>query len=169
MTRRPAISIVMAAYNSERHLRTAIESVLAETRLELELVVIDDGSTDSTPRILAECATADRRLVIHCQENAGSAAALNRGIAIARAPLIARLDSDDVALPGRLWEQHRFLATNERVQLVGGQAQIIDESGRIVAEGRYPLTDQAIRKSFASSTPFVHSARSEERRVGKEC
>jgi GT2 family glycosyltransferase len=154
----PSVSVVMPAYNSERFLGEAIESILDQTFSDFELVIVDDGSTDSTPRILAEYAADDSRVVVHRQANGGSAAALNAGVDRARAPFIARLDSDDIAMPDRLGRQHRFLSTNESVGVVGGEVTVIDEDGRAVAEVRYPLSDAEIRKALAKTTPFVHSA-----------
>src|SRR6266571_1124453 len=89
----PAVSVVMPVYNGERFLREAVESVLTQTLSDIEVVVIDDGSTDSTPQILAEYASNDSRLVVRRQGNRGRARALNHGFALARAPLIARFDA----------------------------------------------------------------------------
>lgn len=148
----------MPVYNGERFLAEAIESVLAQSFSDFELLIVDDGSADSSPDIVADYAKDDSRVVTHHQANQGSAAALNFGIDRARAPLIARLDSDDVAMPERLALQHRYLSANEAVGMVGGEVKVIDEDGRAFAEVRYPLSDAEIRKAFSRSTPFVHSA-----------
>jgi len=157
-SRRPAVSVVMPVYNGERFLTAAIESILVQTFTDFELVVVDDGSTDSSAAILADLAEREPRLVHHRQSNQGSAAALNAGVDLATAPLIARLDADDLAMPDRLARQHRYLGENGEVGLVGGGAAIADENGRVFAEARYPTTDAEIREAFAGSTPFVHSA-----------
>ncbi len=148
----------MSVYNGERFLREAIESILAQTLSDLELVVIDDGSTDSTPQLLAGYAATDSRIAVHRQPNQGLAVAINNGVRLARAPLIARLDADDVALPDRLRLQCDFLAGHEVVALVGGAVTFVDDRGRSFAEWRYPQTDAEIRKAFQYTTPFVHSA-----------
>ena len=154
----PAVSVVISVYNGERFLREAVESVLSQTLDDLELIVIDDGSTDTTPEILAEYSAADARIVVERQANAGRAAALNRGFEIARAPLVARLDADDVALPERLELQRRFLETHRTVAAVGGAVAFIDEEGRAFAEWRYPLRHDEISRAFESTTPLAHPA-----------
>jgi hypothetical protein len=154
----PAVSVLMAVYNGERFLHAAIESVLVQTLAEIELVVVDDGSTDSTPQILEGYAADDPRVVVHRQANLGRAAALNRGSALTRAPLIARLDADDVAEPDRLERQREFLAENDAVAVVGGAVTFVDASDRCFADHQYPLSDTEIRRALDHATPFVHSA-----------
>ena len=158
MSEIPAVSVVMSARDGERYLAAAIESVLAQTLADLELVLIDDGSTDSSPQILAAYASTDERVLVHRHEHAGLATSLNRGIAYARSPLIARLDADDVAWPRRLELQVAHLAEHPDVGLVGGAVTFIDEHGHQFADARYPATDAEIRRAFSSTTPFVHSA-----------
>lgn len=152
------LSVVMAVHNGERYLAEAIESVLQQSVSELELVVIDDGSTDGTSQLLDAFASEDRRVVVQRQENRGRTASLNRGIAIARAPLVARLDADDVCLAERFARQIAFLERHRAVALVGGAVRLIDDDGRVFEESRYPLTDAEIRRAFSYTTPFVHSA-----------
>src|SRR6188472_559267 len=154
----PQVSVVMPVYNAERYLAEAIESTLAQSFADWELIAVDDGSTDGSSRILAEYAAADPRVVVHRQENGGVAAASNRALELARAPLVARLDADDLSLPHRLEQQHRFLGDHPEVGMVGGQAAIVDLDGREVAEARYPLDDAAIREQMKRTTGFVHSS-----------
>jgi glycosyltransferase involved in cell wall biosynthesis len=92
----PQVTVVVAAYNAERFLRQTIESVLAQSLANIEVIVIDDGSTDRTREILQRF--SDPRLVISYQKNSGVSAARNAGLAIARAPYIFFLDSDDILL-----------------------------------------------------------------------
>src|SRR2546425_11103087 len=90
----------MSVHNGAPWVRDAVASVLAQTAGDLELIVIDDGSTDATPELLA--AARDSRVRIERRERAGLTRALNQALALARAPLVARLDADDIALPERL-------------------------------------------------------------------
>jgi Glycosyl transferase family 2 len=154
----PAVSFVMSVRDGERHLRDALDSMLAQTFRDFEAVVINDGSADSTPQILAAYAARDERVLVHRQDNAGLATSLNRGVARARAPLIARLDADDAALPLRLELQVRYLDAHPRIGVVGGAVRFVDESGRQFSEVQYPVADDAIRRAFAETTPFNHSA-----------
>ncbi len=148
----------MCVYNGERFLREAVESVLAQTLSDFELVAVDDGSTDSSPEILAEFASNDARIVVHRQANQGAGAARNCGFGLARAPLIGVLDADDVAAPTRLERQRQFLVEHEAVAVVGGAVTFVDECSRPFAHWQYPLTDAEIRKAFASTTPLLQSA-----------
>jgi glycosyltransferase involved in cell wall biosynthesis len=158
MNEQPAVSVVMSVHDGERHLAAAIDSVLAQTFRNLELIVIDDGSTDSSPAILAGYAAGDERVRVYHQENVGLAVALNRAVSYARTPLIARLDADDIARQCRLELQLAHLAEKPEVGVLGGAVSFIDEGGREFAETRYPATDAEIRQAFPVTTPFVHSA-----------
>jgi glycosyltransferase involved in cell wall biosynthesis len=118
----------MPVRDGERFLAEAVESVLVQTVSDLELIVVDDGSTDSTPRLLAEL--TDPRVRVLTQPPRGLAAAINAGCAVATAPAIARMDADDVALSDRLERQLAFLDTHPDVALVGGGIVLVDERGR---------------------------------------
>jgi hypothetical protein len=154
----PTVSVVMSVYNGDRFLREAIESVLAQTLSDFELVVVDDGSTDSSSEILAEYAASDSRVVIERQTNQGRARALNRGFVLARGPLVARFDADDVALPNRLESQRQFLVEHETVAAVGGAVIFVDGRGREFGQWQYPLTHAEIREALRYTTPLVHPA-----------
>jgi glycosyltransferase involved in cell wall biosynthesis len=148
----------MAVFNGERFLEQAVASVLNQTLPDLELIVLDDGSTDRTPELLDELSLRDPRVVVHRHPNRGRTASLNAGVRYARAPLVARLDADDVCLPTRLARQREFLDRHERVALVGGAVRLIDDGGRAFEESRYPVSDAEIRTAFTYTTPFVHSS-----------
>jgi hypothetical protein len=134
----------------------AIRSVLGQTLADLELIVVDDGSSDATPALLAT--ERDPRLVVERQAQAGLAVALNRAFGLARAPLVARLDADDVALPVRLERQRAFLQSHPEVGLLGTAARVVDESGRDVGIIRPPEDDRDIRRVLIRRNPFVHSS-----------
>ena len=102
----PKVSVVMSAYNGERYLREAVESILNQTFNDFEFIIIDDGSTNSTGQILSSYAAQDPRIVlIRNRENIGLTKSLNKGLALARGEYIARMDADDVSLPNRFSEQ----------------------------------------------------------------
>src|SRR5262245_62588772 len=105
----------MPVRNGERFLSEALESTLEQTLSELELIVVDDGSTDGTPEILERAAAGDTRIRVHRQQPGGLTVAINAGCSLAQAPLIARMDSDDVMLPERLERQADYLARHDRV------------------------------------------------------
>jgi len=152
----PAVSVLMGVRDGAAWISRAIASVLAQTLADLELVVVDDGSTDATPTLLS--AVRDPRLVVERQARAGLAVALNRALGRARAPLIARLDADDVALPTRLERQRAFLQAHPEVGVLGTAARVVDESDRDVEITRPPEDDRAIRRALIRRNPFVHSS-----------
>jgi GT2 family glycosyltransferase len=155
----PAISVLMPVRNGERFIAEAVESVLTQSFGNLELVVVDDGSTDSTPEILEQIASRDPRLVIRRREPGHNLTEVrNFAAACARAPLLAPLDADDVALPDRLQSQTEFLATHPEVVLLGGQALLIDGSGREFGKAEYPTTDHDLRVALQKGNQFVHSS-----------
>src|SRR5436190_24284433 len=102
----PRISVLMPAFNAGKYIGEAISSVLKQTFTDFELLVINDGSTDDTEKVI--CSFTDQRIKLINQTNKGIAAALNKGLAEAKAPLIARFDADDICLPQRLAVQHDF-------------------------------------------------------------
>src|SRR4051812_9017302 len=104
-----SVSVVMSVYNGENYLVASIESVLQQSLSSFELVLVDDGSTDSSNRIMREFVRSNSNILLIEQENRGLPAALNRGISEARYGLIARMDADDVMVPNRLERQVEFL------------------------------------------------------------
>ena len=152
----PAVSVLMSVYNGAGRVAAAIDSVLGQTDGELELIVIDDGSTDATPAELAR--VRDPRVRLVTQARTGLTRALNRALALARAPLIARLDADDVAEKERLARQRAFLDRTPEVGLLGTAAAELDAAGRQVRVVRPPLDDATLRRALIRANPFVHSS-----------
>lgn len=157
--RAPVVSVLMPVRDGERWLRDAIDSVLAQTFSDFELLAIDDGSTDNTPNTLADYRARDPRVIVVRQERLGLAYALNRGLAEAKGSLIARLDADDVALPERLQRQVRYFDKHPDVALLGTWAQVIDDTGQPMRRRLRPLTDpKSLAATLARTNPFVHSS-----------
>ena len=152
----PAVSVVMAVYNGEPWVKEAIDSILGQTLTDLEFVVVDDGSTDGTVPIAQ--ARRDGRLRVVRQARGGQTAALNRGLRAARAPLLARLDADDVALPDRLERQVAFLHAHPEIGLLGTGCHEIAPSGAVVRTLTPPPDDLAIRRRLIRANPFIHSS-----------
>ena len=125
----PPVSVIMAVYNGERYLAEAVESVLGQSHEDLELVVVDDGSTDRTPGILDYYAARDVRVRVISQTNSGQPASLNRALAEARNEWVAVLDADDVCMPHRLQTQLRALRREPFVRVLGASAFWTNEWG----------------------------------------
>ena len=151
----PEISVVMSVYNGAEYLNEAIESILNQTFEHFEFIIIDDGSTDNSRDIVKSY--NDERIVLIEQENTGLAIALNNGIKIAKAGLIARMDADDIALSKRLEHQYIFLKNHLGYILVGSNAIIIDKDGNYVHESNVPKNWEEIKKKFPE-TSFFHSS-----------
>lgn len=99
MSDTPIVSVIVPVYNGARHIRQCVESVLAQTFADFELICVDDGSTDDTARILADIAARDKRLHVIHQENKGEGAARNTGLAVARGRFLSFFDADDFTEP----------------------------------------------------------------------
>ncbi len=122
----PTVSVITPVYNGERYLRAALDSLLAQTYPDWELVIVDDGSTDGTPDILASY--SDRRIVKLRQPNSGEAAARNAGLANAHGEYIAFLDADDLYLPTALADFTAFMDTHPQIDAVFSDGYFCDES-----------------------------------------
>lgn len=114
----------MPVYNGEAYLRTAIESILSQSYTDFEFLVIDDGSTDSSPQIVSEYRDSRIRFVSN-KMNLGIAATLNRGFRLARGRYIARMDCDDISLTERLRKQFDFMEKNPGVGVCGSRVRRI--------------------------------------------
>ena len=145
----------MAVHNGEPYVRLALESILRQTVSNLELVVVDDGSTDGTPEILASMDDARLR-VLRNEEQLGLATSLNRGLDEARGRYVARLDADDVALPRRLERQLLRIRAAPAVAIVGSGVMELDDAGRVGAAHLMPAGPTAVRWAALFSSPFFH-------------
>ena len=131
----PRFSIVIPTFNHAGMIGGAIESALAQSYQDFEVVVVDDGSTDATPQILA--AQRDRRVRAVRQANCGEAAARNRGLSEARGEYVVWLDSDDLLLPGTLALYARQIDAGSAADIMYGHLVLIDKEGRATSQVRY--------------------------------
>ena len=153
----PAVSVLMSVHNGERWLKDAVDSILNQTMLDLELIVMDDASTDGTVAILD--ALPDKRLIIgRWHRHEGLTRQLCRAMTFAQAPLIARLDADDTASPDRLEVQREFMKAYPHIGLLGTAALLIDHDGVALRTERPPLVDSDIRRELIRHNPFIHSS-----------
>jgi len=141
----PRVSVVMPVRNGAAYLDEAVGSVLSQTLDDLELIVVDDGSTDDTPAILERLARSDGRVRVLRTDALGLTPALNTGWRAASADYVARLDADDVALPTRLAKQAAFLDTHPRVGVVGSAYVPLSHTGERLGIVRYPGDDATLR------------------------
>ena len=156
----PAVSVVLPVYNAKRDLREAVDSILAQTFTDFELILINDGSTDGSGDICREYSKRDPRIVLIDRPNGGLVSALNEGLAKARAPLIARMDADDIATPERFACQYAHMVEHPGLAVLGSAIRLINETGQITGRRPYPLTPAEVKDALTSgwNCPVAHPA-----------
>lgn len=135
----------MTVHNRQRFVRHAIESILDQTYENFQFIIVDDGSTDRSGRILDDFARRDPRIKVIHQPNRGIPKAANAGLAHCRGEYVARFDSDDVSFPHRLATQVEFL-DREKAVCVGSAAELIDVKGRVLTTIHPPSEDGDIQR-----------------------
>ena len=164
----PRVSVLMPVYNGERFLALAVESILGQTFREFELIIVDDGSTDGSARILSRFDDPRIRRLRN-DRNEGITQSLNRGLELASGDYVCRMDSDDVSVPTRIERQIGFMEEHTEIAVVGSFATVIDSTGTAVDTERYPQSASDIRKTLFVHNPFAHGAVMIRSSVLKEC
>jgi glycosyltransferase involved in cell wall biosynthesis len=153
----PAITVLMPAYNAAPHIAEAINSILHQTFVDFELLIVNDGSTDGTEGIVRSY--EDSRIVLINRANGGVAAALNTGLKVARGIYIARFDADDVCYPNRLTDQYNFMQAHPQYHIVGSGADYMDHSGNMIFTNiPFDLTKKRSHAALLRTCPFIHSS-----------
>lgn len=124
------VDVLVPAFNASATIRASLASILAQEELEFRIIVVDDGSTDDTLRIVSEMAAEDGRIHLIAAQHGGIVEALNAGLLHCNAPYVARHDADDFAFKNRLAEQCRFLEAHPDCVAVGCRAHVIDSAGQ---------------------------------------
>ena len=150
----PRVSVVLPVFNAERYVAAAVGSILGQTLGDFELIVIDDGSTDATPAILADLAARDRRVRLVSRGHRGVVHSLNEGLREARAAYLAIMNADDVALPERLARQAAFLDAHPAVAAVGSQSRVMLADGAPGPVTRLPQSPAALRAIEMQASPL---------------
>ncbi len=138
MSSSPAVSVVLTVYNRARFAAEAIDSILAQTLADFELIIVDDGSTDNSPEVIADYAKRDSRIAVVTQKNAGVAAARNAAVKKARADLLAVMDDDDHPLPIWLEKQAAFLHSRGDIDCCVPCMSQMNESGELIRAAQSP-------------------------------
>lgn len=147
----------MSVYNGAPHIHASVQSILQQSFANFELLILNDGSTDESSQILNDLAAGDLRIRLIERENHGLVASLNELIEAAKSPLLARMDSDDIAMPDRLARQVEYMAANPDIGIVGSNTHDLDESGFLqCATERYPLSPRDARLSLVNGPPVCH-------------
>ncbi|HYO21245.1 MAG TPA: glycosyltransferase family 2 protein [Flavisolibacter sp.] len=153
----PRISVILPVYNAQKYLREAIDSILAQTFADFELLLINDGSTDGSEEVIRSY--SDPRIIyIKNEENSGLINTLNKGIELAKGDYIARMDGDDVALPERLEKQVSHLEKNN-IALLATTYHSIDKDGNLLPAwptDRATITPEQIKKTLPRDNCIAH-------------
>lgn len=154
---KPLVSVVIPVYNANGFLSAAINSILNQTYKNLEIIIVDDGSTDETPKILKSFAKKDKRVkILTNNKNLNIATSLNRGIKLAKGNYIARMDADDISLPNRIEKQMEYLLAHPDIVILGGQCKTIDTRDKTIGHKLFPVTDTEIRDALYYENPIQH-------------
>jgi glycosyltransferase involved in cell wall biosynthesis len=155
----PHVSVLMGVFNGERYIARAVASILAQTYTDFEFIVVDDGSTDGTGRILRAFRDPRLRVLVH-QVNRGLTVSLNWAASMARGQWIARQDVDDISMFNRLEHQVALLEAegNHDIKLLGSAVVMSNTRGIFNEIFDYPTTDREIREAFPVINPFCHGA-----------
>lgn len=154
------VTVLLPVYNGEKYLAQSLNGVLGQSYPELEILVLNDGSTDGSRAIASNYAARDPRIkIIDFKENVGLIRVLNEGIHASSGEYLARIDSDDEWIdPDKIKKQVDYLENNPDCALVGTNAVVIDADGKIVGKFEYAESDENIRKKILIKNQFVHSA-----------
>lgn len=153
----PLISFIIPTYNSAKYLRRSLESCFNQTYPNIEVILIDDGSSDNTIDVVSEFANLINFRYFKNEQNEGIIYSLNRGISLARGEYIVRMDADDISLPRRIEEQVEFLLKNPSIDILGTDVVFIDQNDRKFGRPREFLSCEAeIEWSMISSCPLHH-------------
>lgn len=150
----PKISVVMPVFNEERFVGEAIESILNQTFPDFEFIILDDGSTDNSAEIIKSY--NDSRIKLFQTENKGMVKQFNFGIVNSAAPLIARMDADDIAEANRFKIQFDILNENPEIDVIGSNVTFIDERNNFISEKKYPEVHEDIEFMMPVESSVCH-------------
>lgn len=153
---KPLASIVIPVHNGEKYIKESIDSCLNQTYENIEIIVVNDSSTDSTLEILKEY--GEKINVISVEKQNGLGNVLNIGIRESNGKYIVRMDADDVMYPTRIEKQIEYMESNPSCVAVGGQIDIINAESEITSHREYAVEDKDIKKNMFLFQPFAHPA-----------
>ncbi len=149
------ISIIMPAYNVEKFIKPAIQSLLKQSYKHFRLIIVNDASTDNTLKIAGQFSSKKVKIISN-RINLGVAKSLNIGIRASESKYIARMDADDLSLPDRLEIQFNYLEKNSNCMLVGSWVDLVKESGKSLKIIKTPVDYKTIKKKIFRSNTFIH-------------
>lgn len=148
----------MPVYNAEKFLRESIDSILRQTFLDFEFIIINDGSRDESQKIIDEYAKRDKRIIALRQNNHGVVYTANKAIQTARGKYIARMDADDISIPERLEEQYNILEKNPKIILACSSFEVFSDDGEFQYKDTVPPDNIAIKQSLYVRNPIANGS-----------
>lgn len=154
----PAISVIMPVYNAERFLHESIDSILRQTLADFEFIIINDGSTDGSQRIIDTYAKQDSRIISIRQENSGVVATANKAIQLSKGKYIARMDADDISMPDRLRQEAAILDAQPKTVLVCSSFEIIDQNSEFQYKDIVAPGNDHIKRTLYLRNPIANGS-----------
>lgn len=151
------VLIVMAAYNAGKTLELAIKSILEQSYKNWKLILIDDGSTDNTLKIINSYKHLKKIKIIKNKIRLGLTKSLNKAIKNENCTFVARMDADDFSFNNRLEKQVKFMLNNKNVSLLGTNVNYHDNNNNLIAYSNLPLNNFDIKNLIIKKNPFIHS------------
>ena len=149
------ISVILPVYNGVKYLNQAISSVLNQSFTDFEFIIINDGSTDESLKIIQSF--KDQRIVLINRENKGLIATLNEGVSLSKAKYIARIDADDIwSDQNKLSKQIDYISNHQDCVVLGTWAKVINQDGQQISDLKYPDKDKEIRSKILTKNCFIH-------------
>jgi len=154
----PLVSVLLPIYNTEKYLTESLTSLLEQTYSNLEIIAIDDASTDGSFEILQAFATQNPQVrAFKNESNLGICRTLNHALTLAQGDYIARMDADDIAMEDRIRLQVEFLESNPDCSLVGVCNLFVDVAGQAMSTGHFPCTYQEVDRVLLLTSPVSHN------------
>lgn len=151
------VSVIIPVYNVEKYVKDAVESIQNQSYKNLEIIIIDDGSTDHTYDIVNKLAKQDNRIKLYRNEkNLNIVKTLNFGLSVANGEYIARMDGDDISAVDRIEKKVKFLEENKDFDLVGCSVMAINDRGSVIGQTIYYSNQKILLKNLKYVTPVCH-------------
>jgi glycosyltransferase involved in cell wall biosynthesis len=156
---KPLVSVIIPCYNAVAFIKKAILSVTAQSYKDLEIIVVNDCSVDSSLSILKQLQAQDDRIkILENEKNIGISQTLNKGIENSNGNYIARMDADDICFETRIEKQVAFLEAHKDVAICGGNYVRINEHGKVTGRIKFPTEDNELKAELFFYCPFAHPA-----------